>query len=86
MKKLTSLCAALLAAALSPLAHAGQADGRLDIYILDAEGGASTLIVTPAGESLLVDTGSPGRGGTDRIVAAAKVAGITKIDFLVSTH
>ena len=32
----------------------------LDIYFIDVEGGQSTLVVTPAGESLLVDTGFPG--------------------------
>jgi beta-lactamase superfamily II metal-dependent hydrolase len=32
----------------------------LDIYWIDVEGGASTLIVSPSGESLLVDTGFPG--------------------------
>jgi len=30
----------------------------LDIYFLDMVGGASTLIVTPLGESVLIDTGS----------------------------
>ncbi len=34
----------------------------LDIYFIDVEGGQSTLIVTPAGESLLIDTGFPGDG------------------------
>ena len=28
----------------------------LEIYWIDAEGGAATLIVSPSGESLLVDT------------------------------
>jgi len=35
----------------------------VDIYFIDVEGGQSTLIVTPRGESLLVDTGFPGPGG-----------------------
>ena len=37
-----------------------QAKGTLDVYWVDVEGGAATLVVTPAGESLLVDTGNPG--------------------------
>ena len=37
---------------------ADQKDGRLDIYFIDVEGGASTLIVTPAGESVLIDSGN----------------------------
>ncbi len=39
---------------------AGEKDGRLDIYWVDVEGGAATLIVTPAGESVLIDSGNPG--------------------------
>jgi beta-lactamase superfamily II metal-dependent hydrolase len=60
----------------------------LDIYWIDAEGGASTLIVAPSGESLLVDTGFPGNDDRDakRIQAAAKAAGLTRIDNLVITH
>ena len=34
----------------------------LDIYFIDVEGGQSTLVVTPAGETLLVDTGFPSAG------------------------
>ena len=39
---------------------AGQGDGRLDIYWVDVEGGAATLIVTPEDECVLIDTGNPG--------------------------
>ncbi|MCS5584740.1 MAG: hypothetical protein NZ777_14635, partial [Pseudomonadales bacterium] len=35
-------------------------DGHLDIYWIDVEGGAATLLVTPRGESVLIDTGNPG--------------------------
>ena len=60
----------------------------LRIYFIDVEGGQSTLLVDPAGESLLVDTGWPGFNGrdADRIEAATKLAGIHKIDVLVITH
>jgi competence protein ComEC len=60
----------------------------LEIYYVDVEGGAATLIVTPAGESILVDTGWPGLEGRDakRIQAAMKQAGITQIDHLIITH
>jgi hypothetical protein len=34
----------------------------LDIYFIDVEGGQSTLMVTPDGESFLVDAGFPGNG------------------------
>ena len=60
----------------------------LEIYYVDVEGGAATLIVTPAGESVLVDTGWPGFESRDakRIQAAMKHAGITQIDHLIITH
>jgi beta-lactamase superfamily II metal-dependent hydrolase len=60
----------------------------LDIYFLDVEGGQSTLIVTPARQSLLIDTGYPGRNGrdSDRIMAAVHDAHITRIDYLLITH
>lgn len=66
-----------------------QSSGRnLQIYYVDVEGGASTLIVTPAGESILVDAGWPGFDGRDaaRVQRAMKAAGITQIDHLVMTH
>ncbi|WP_263356046.1 ComEC/Rec2 family competence protein [Acidicapsa ligni] len=61
---------------------------KLRIYFMDVEGGQSTLFITPAGQSLLVDTGWPGSNGrdADRIVAAAKQAGISKIDYVMFTH
>jgi competence protein ComEC len=63
-----------------------QGQKPLDIYFIDVEGGQSTLFVSPSGESLLVDAGSPGARDADRIVATAKSAGVTQIDYLVVTH
>src|SRR5436309_5521031 len=59
----------------------------LDIYWCDVEGGAATLIVTPAGESVLVDSGWPGERDPDRIANIAKqVAGLKQIDHYITTH
>ena len=60
----------------------------LHIYAIDVEGGKSTLYVSPSGESMLVDTGYAGKNNrdADRIVAAARAAGVTRIDHLVVTH
>jgi beta-lactamase superfamily II metal-dependent hydrolase len=60
----------------------------LDIYWIDVEGGGSTLIVSPTGQSLLVDTGNPGPDDRDpkRIFAVAQMAGLKKIDMLLTTH
>ena len=61
---------------------------KLKVFFVDVEGGQATLFVTPAGESLLIDTGWPGNGGrdADRIVAVAKQAGLKKIDYVLLTH
>ncbi len=60
----------------------------LDIYFIDVEGGQATLIVTPARQSLLVDTGWAGNDGRDtrRIVAAMRDAGLGHLDYLLITH
>ncbi|MDA0204020.1 MAG: MBL fold metallo-hydrolase [Acidobacteria bacterium] len=64
------------------------ASGNLEIYWIDAEGGAATLIVAPTGESVLVDTANRRDDDRDanRILAATKAAGLSKIDILVTTH
>ncbi len=66
----------------------GATKGSLQIYFVDVEGGQATLFVTPSKHSLLVDTGWPGFDGrdADRIVAAAKDAGISRIDYVLLTH
>jgi competence protein ComEC len=60
----------------------------LQIYFVDVEGGQATLFVTPSHHSLLIDTGWPGQEGrdADRIAAAAKAAGIGRIDYVLLTH
>ncbi|SPE24021.1 Beta-lactamase domain protein [Candidatus Sulfopaludibacter sp. SbA3] len=60
----------------------------LEIYSIDVEGGQATLLVAPGGQSLLIDTGWPGFNHRDgnRIAAAAKAAGVRKIDYLLITH
>jgi competence protein ComEC len=69
------------------VARAGAADRKLDFYWIDSQGGGSTLMVTPAGESVLFDTGNPGGRDSGRILKVAReVAGLTRIDHLVTTH
>ena len=81
--------ALLLVLAFLPPAHAQKsAAGKLLIYSIDADGGQTTLIVSPSGASLMVDAGWPDRDGRywPRIQAAMKDAGITRIDHLLITH
>jgi beta-lactamase superfamily II metal-dependent hydrolase len=65
-------------------------NGRaLDIYVVDVEGGNAVLFVTPAGESVLIDSGNAGAAAVrdaDRIMAAVRDAGIKQIDHLITTH
>jgi beta-lactamase superfamily II metal-dependent hydrolase len=82
---------AIAGAALVALVGSSQArpPGKaLEIYFVDVEGGQATLFVTPEGQSLLIDTGWPDNAGrdADRIVAATKKAGVSKIDFVLLTH
>jgi beta-lactamase superfamily II metal-dependent hydrolase len=60
----------------------------LQIYSIDVEGGQATLIVSPSGQSLLIDTGWPGSEGrdADRIMSAAHFVGLKQIDYVLITH
>lgn len=72
-----------------PGTSGGPKTGTLDIYFIDVEGGAANLLVTPEGESLLIDSGYPDNQGRDlnRIVKVAKdVAGLSRIDHAMVSH
>ncbi len=95
-RRLGTLCSAVLcfctaltftASGASQTATTHQA-GKLRVFFVDVEGGQATLFVTPDGRSLLIDTGWPGNNGrdADRIVAAAKQAGVMKLDYVLLTH
>lgn len=78
----------LFFAALLIAAAPAWAAKNLEMYFIDVEGGQATLIVSPSGQSLLVDTGWLGYGQRDakRIAEAAKHAKVKKIDYVVITH
>jgi len=82
VQKLIASILLLACAAVLPAAK------NLEVYSIDVEGGQATLLVSPSGESMLVDTGWAGFNHRDaeRIAAAAKAAGVKKIDYLVITH
>lgn len=68
-------------------AAAAPAERGLEIYWVDVEGGGATLIVTPARESVLIDTGFPGSRDAQRIHrVATQAAGLTRIDHVIVTH
>ena len=82
-----SLCFCLWGASV-PCAAAASPAKALQIYFVDVEGGQATLVVSPSGQSLLIDTGWPGYEGrdADRILSAAHQAGIKQLDFVLITH
>src|SRR3989442_13185272 len=77
-KVVAAVAGALLATA--SLAAAAPEKKGLEIYWIDVEGGAATLIVTPAGEPGLVDTGWPGPRDPDRIHEARPETGAAPTD------
>src|SRR5438552_2691839 len=80
--------AILSALLLSTASAAVQERTTLDIYVIDVEGGNATLFVTPAGESVLIDTGNLNGAvrDVDRIMDAVHDAGLTQIDHLILTR
>jgi beta-lactamase superfamily II metal-dependent hydrolase len=77
----------LLALLLVPSGNLHAQSRPLDIYWVDVEGGAATLVVSPSGESLLIDTGwTVGDRDAKRIYAAAQLAGLKRIDYLLISH
>jgi beta-lactamase superfamily II metal-dependent hydrolase len=73
---------------LSSVCLAAAPSKQLTIEFVDTEGGQATLLVTPSGQSMLIDAGWPGNQGrdSDRIIAAAKRHGLSKIDIMLVTH
>jgi competence protein ComEC len=87
MRRLFCALAITACIALAPATLAG-ATKPLEIYFIDVEGGQATLIASPGGPSLLVDTGWSGFDGRDagRIVSVVRAAGLKQIDYVLITH
>lgn len=94
-----ALCSALMGILCSMLSlPAAAASGTLEIYFIDVEGGQAALLVSPHKNTLLIDAGwaSDGKGfkpgdpskarDANRIVAAARDAGVSQIDYMLVTH
>ena len=77
----------LVACLMLTAGNARAQSGRLEIYWVDVEGGAATLMIAPSGESLLYDAGfETGDRDARRIFAVAQAAGLKKIDYFVLSH
>src|SRR5450432_2263505 len=85
---LSAIFCSFVSLCMAATAWAAPNSRALQIYFIDVEGGQATLFVTPDSQSLLIDTGWPDNEGrdADRIVSAAKKAGISKIDYVLITH
>jgi competence protein ComEC len=86
---LVTVCLLVACAFTAPLSTAAAASPKpLHITFIDVEGGQATLIVSPSGQSILIDAGWPGNDGrdADRILAAAHQAGVKELDFVIITH
>ena len=86
MKRALWLASALLASSADPCAALPAESRSLRIFWIDVEGGAATLVVTPSGESLLLDAGWVGERDAPRIASAAREAGVERIDHLLISH
>lgn len=84
---LSRYCLALaVAGALTSSSFAVAPPRGMEIYWIDVEGGGATLIVTPAGEAILIDCGYPNPRDAERIYNACKTAGVRQIDHFAVTH
>jgi beta-lactamase superfamily II metal-dependent hydrolase len=70
----------------APVLQAEEAPREMRIVFVDTEGGAATLILTPAGESVLIDCGNPGARDAERIHKACQKLSLRAIDHLIITH
>ena len=85
---LVAMCLVALMLPSVPVGVHTQTEATLDIYWIDVEGGAATLVVTPQRQSILMDTGwsRPDARDAERIHAAMRDAGISEIDYLLLSH
>src|SRR5438132_6725719 len=88
LARVVALSLVLLTCLLAPSAPIDAQSRSLDIYFIDVEGGGATLVVSPSGESLLIDSGfqRPDDRDAKRIHAVTQQAGLKRIDYHMVTH
>lgn len=65
--------------------HTGSSNDTLYIYCIDVGQGDATLIVSPSGQTVLIDAGNNGKGKSE-VVPFLRSLGITSLDFIIATH
>src|SRR2546423_10745080 len=79
----TFLCAAV-AILLLPLSSRSQPNGKLQLHFIDVGQGDAELLLSPGGETVLIDGGLPGK---DQVVNAYLTNHkITNIDYYIASH
>lgn len=84
---LLAILSAQVALAKRKEAHSNE-QPALTAYFVDVEGGQATLLISPEGQSILIDAGWAGHDSrdADRIAEAAKLAKLKRIDYFILTH
>ncbi|TYL39097.1 MBL fold metallo-hydrolase [Natronococcus pandeyae] len=62
-----------------------ETDGELEIHHIDAGQADSTLLITPSGETILIDTGDWRQDGQE-VIDYLEAQDVDRIDHLVATH
>ena len=83
-RRLVALTSALLAVFVLRILCLPATAQTLRIYHIDVEQAEATLVVSPSGHTLLIDSGRNGDG--DRLKAVMLEAGVSQIDHFVCTH
>jgi beta-lactamase superfamily II metal-dependent hydrolase len=78
-----------LALLLLPSASAAQANGQLQIHFINVGQGDATLIVSPLGETMLIDSGPESASacaGPTGIITYLDSIGLSRLDYHVASH
>jgi len=84
--KVLLLCLVILLVLGSSLAFGQDPPGKLQIHFMDVGQGDGAVLLSPTGEVVLFDHGHTLRADCSRPVDYLKQLGITKIDYLVTSH
>ena len=88
-KRFRLACGCALAVMLFPQTSAAQANGQLQIHQIPVGQGDATLIVSPEGETVLIDSGPESASScasSTGIVTYLNAIGLSRLDYHVASH